>query len=436
MATLQPSIENDFGEYGGAELFIADIDGDGAPEIITYQGPGIFGSAILRDMPALAHVRELMPRSVSVSAFRFDGSRLWTWGEPNPPDRPYICHSAECVMACADVDADGAAEVALADGGRVVVLDGATGQEKGAAALPADNFFIIGALGEPTTAEQAALVVKNGEIGYGQWQYGEPVVGLNARLEIAWGPVAIPGGGHHILAMDLDGDGRNDYLIGYCALSPAGGILWSVDSIDYDVADTNLNHVDYTDVALDATGRRVFAIAGSDKFYAVTEHGETLWGEPGPHAQGVALGRFRPGEDLLVACYNAPDGPMTLRDLSGRELWSRTPERVWPPGAPGCCVKRRCHRNRPIVALRTAERDWIGYADGGWPWGMDGNGGVSLEFAQPGNSAQPEWDPPPHPAARGDDIGYGFAMKAAQINGSPKALIHNRRYMWVYDLQM
>ena len=48
MKTIKPILEISFEEKGGAEYFFSDIDGDGKPEIITYQGPGVFGSEIFK----------------------------------------------------------------------------------------------------------------------------------------------------------------------------------------------------------------------------------------------------------------------------------------------------------------------------------------------------------------------------------------------------
>ena len=140
MATVSCMFEIAFEEYGGAECFPADIDGDGIPEILTYQGPGIFGPEPFRSWD---FVSALFPESVSVSAFRADGRRLWTWGTPNPPHIPYISHSYEACIATGDIDGDGRIEVVLADGDRVVILDGETGEEVKSARLPDENYYIL-----------------------------------------------------------------------------------------------------------------------------------------------------------------------------------------------------------------------------------------------------------------------------------------------------
>jgi len=430
--TTSPIDEIAFERHGGAECFPVDIDGDGAQEILTYQGPAVFGASFFRN---LDHVKPLLPKSVSVSAFRAGGERMWTWGEPNPAGFPYVSHSYEACVAAGDIDSDGRTEVVLADGDRVVVLDGQTGKEKGSALLPDDNYYILQVAGEPTGPGEAAIVIKNGECGTGHWQYGEPVLGLTADLQITWGPKAVAGGGHHILAADLNGDGRKEYLIGYCAVGLDGQILWTVDALDPDKVDQGSQHVDYTDVFTTAEGKKMFSIAGSDRIYLVEIGGRTVFSQSNIHCQGTAIGQFGTDSEFQVALYNSPDGPMVLYDPSGKELWSVTTQRSWPMGTPQGCEEGRMHRNRPIVRLE-GKKTWIGYADGGWPWGMDDDGKVSLVFEPPENAVKPACPVEITSKIRVDDIGYSYAMRVCDINndGRQEALIYDRRFMWVYPL--
>ncbi|MBM4079646.1 MAG: hypothetical protein FJ278_08095 [Planctomycetes bacterium] len=435
-----------FGALGGAELFFADIDGDGKPEILAYQGPAVFGARMYAVWP---HVAAAFPKSTCLSAFRNDGTHLWTWGEPNPADKPYICHAHESCVAAGDVDGDGRVEVALADGRKVFLLDGLTGKVRAEAEMPEDNFYIVQALGEKTAPGEAALVVKNGEGGYGTWRYGEPLIALDARLKTVWGPVAIPGAGHHILSLDLDGDGRKEYLVGYCAVKPSGKIAWTVDAIDPSRVDADKEHVDYPDVLRLASGRLMLGFAGSNKAYLAEAGGRTAFTHPGPHVQGCALGRFRKDSEFQVAIYN-DDGPFVLYDPAGRELWQRPAPLRWPLGCPKAAEGRVFHRNRPIVTFsvqgtpekpvfskktgffESAGKDFIVFTDGGWPWGLDGDGNIALEFAPPANSRQPERDLPPK--ARADDLGYGFATQVLDWDGDgvKEAVVYDRRYLWVY----
>jgi len=431
---LKLVLELSIAAFGGAELFFADLDRDGRPEVLAYQGPAVFGARLYSGLP---QVKPALPKSTCLTAFRQDGTRLWTWGTPNPTDRPYTSHAYESCVAVGDVDGDGRVEVALADGRKVYLLDGMTGRVRAEAEMPEDNFYIVQVLGERVAPGEAAVVVKNGEGGYGQWRYGEPLIALDAKLKPVWGPVAIPGAGHHILALDLDADKGNEFLIGYCAVKPSGKIAWMVDAIDPAKLDPGKEHVDYADVLRLASGKLMLAFAGSNKAYLVERGGRTLFVRPGPHVQGSAMGRFRDDSEFQVAIYNAPDGPLVLYDRDGKELWQRPSPRRWPLGCPKACEGRVFHRNGPIKPFsipRTGKpaKDYIIYTDGGWPWGMDGEGDITLEFAPPPNSRQPEHELPPR--ARADDLGYGFATKIVDWDGDgvKEAAIYDRRYLWVY----
>lgn len=427
--TLKHTQEIAFGPYGGAELFFADIDGDGQTEILAYQGPAVFGSKLYRSWP---HVAAAFPKSTCLSAFKKDGRRLWTFGEPNPTDRPYITHAHESCVATGDVNGDGVVEIALADGDRILLLDGPTGKLRAEVKMPEDNFYIVQILGEATKNTEAALVVKNGEGGYGQWKYGEPLVGINAAMQIVWGPKAIPGAGHHISALDLDEDGQKEYFIGYCMVKRSGEWKCLVDAIDPARVDASREHVDYVDILRRPLPEKcLFGFAGSNKAYLVRNDGRTLFVKPGKHVQSAALGRFRTDSEYQLAVYN-DDGPMALYDTKGNELWSVPTQERWPLGMPKVCAGRVFHRNRPVLRL-PLEKDYILYTDGGWPWAMDGDGRIGVEFAPPENSRQQEMVIPAK--ARADDMGYGFATKIVDWGGGVlTAVIYDRRFLWVFPL--
>lgn len=425
---LRPVQEIEFGPYGGAELFFADLNQDGLLEILAYQGPAVFGARLYAHLP---HVGSALPRSTSLSAFDHLGNRLWTWGEPNPPDVPYLSHAFESCVAAGDVDSDGTIEVALADGRRVHLLDGATGKERASATLPWDNFYIVQVLGDSTRETEAALVVKNGEGGLDGWGYGQPLLALNAQLKPVWGPKGFPGAGHHILALDLDSDGRREYLVGYCAVKPDGQLAWKMDCFADDEPHPDRDHVDYTDIWRLPSGEMLLAFAGSSRAYLGLAGGRTLWSHPDQHVQGCALGRFRGDGQVYAAFYN-DDGPLVLYNQAGEELWRRPTPNLWPMGMPHACEGRVFHRNRPIVAFSRGEREWILFSDGGWPWGMDGEGEITLHFDPPANSAQPDRELPPR--GRADDFGYGYATRVMDWDGDGQAevLIYDRRYLWVF----
>jgi len=97
--------------------------------------------------------------------------------------------------------------------------------------------------------------------------------------------------------------------------------------------------------------------------------------------------------------------------------------------------KIRFHRNRPILTLHGTDRDLIGYADGGWPWVMDGGGAIIRCFPLPDNPDLPDYRGIPAGApVRRDDMGFGFAMKTFG-DRDQQIIIYNRRHIWGYRLE-
>ncbi|MCA1809141.1 MAG: hypothetical protein ABR497_00275 [Kiritimatiellia bacterium] len=433
----------DLGAYGGAETFFADINNDGLPEIITYQGPGIFGARSFRENPKF---QPFLPCHTCVSAFDLVGRRLWSWGEPNPSDPPYLSHGNEDCVTIGDIDGDGQAEVVVALGDALAVLDGASGREKRLVPLLADYYYIIHALGAATGPGEAALVAKNSEGGADPWACGQPVLGLNSALEVVWGPRTVPGGGHHILTITMP-DGQPGYLIGYCALHPKGTLAWMVDAVDPEKLDARLQHVDFTATWLDENGRRMYAMAAGTPYgHVLSDGGGTLFSVMDKHVQGVAVGRFDPGGQgrRQAAFYNCHgDTAVTLYDMQGQRLWRRNVDRLHADMTivdlkdPGEQI-RRFHRNRPLLTITGNRRDWIGFADGGWPWGMDGAGEVALRFPAPAGLPRTPWRQYPAMAGlRLDDLGFGYALKdLVTAEDQRMTVVYNRRYLWVYDSQV
>ena len=422
-----------FGSFGGTECFFANLDGDKNIEVITYQGPGVFGS---KEYNTLGHIKPFLPQSISVSAFKLGGQKLWTWGEPNPTDKPYISHSYEACIDIADVDDDGEKEVIVADGSTVYILDGKTGIEKKSASLPGDNFYIVKAYGKRTSQNEAAIVLKNGEQGAGEWNYGEPVIGLNSELKLVWGPKAIIGGGHYILKDQFNNAGTDHYMSGYSVFNKRGGVIWTVDSIKSEGFDSDEMHADYIEIFKKNDGTQVISIAGSDKLYLVDNTGKTLFLVEEQHPQGTTIGKYKKETEFQVVSYNAPNGPLNLYNPKGGKIWSRIPQRIWPKGIPENCKGRRFHRNRPVLTIEANEQ-YIGYADGGWPWAMDGKGKIKLQFNAPENSMKYAQNMRcPNQQVRADDIGYAFGMQNIDIDndGKKEILIYNRQYLWIYKI--
>ncbi len=223
------------------KLGIGDLDGDGELDFVvrtpaTGVDPGVQGR----------HYDSVY----TIAAYRRDGVRLWSYSlgegvEPGVWYSPYAVY---------DFDGDGRAEVALRicpDGTRdethrvqngheyLVVLDGATGREIARAAWPERSWR----LGDRNRQDRH-------QIGMAYVDSRTPAIlacrgTYRAMLVDAWelhdgklrklwrwdgdeeNPVIRSQGAHNMVAGDVDGDGRDEILLGACMLDDNGSLLWS-----------------------------------------------------------------------------------------------------------------------------------------------------------------------------------------------------------------
>jgi len=290
------------GKYRAQMVGIGDLDGDGAYEYVIkqpdfnvdpYQYPGYWKKS---------------EDTYKLEAYKQDGTLLWRhdmgWSiEEGIWYSPYVVY---------DIDGDGKAEVITKAGegdprgpeGRVetgpeylLVLDGKTGKEKGRtewlsregyenynyycrnflaiAYLDGQNPAIIMQRGTYTLIKIAALDAKLNRIWY--WEAS----GDDKRFRGQ--------GAHTLQPADIDGDGRDELVIGSGAIDHDGKAIWC----------TGLGHPDImyvADIDPDRPGLEVFyGIEPGRKENAVclvdAKTGEIIWGYVGQtkhvHGQGL-----------------------------------------------------------------------------------------------------------------------------------------------------
>jgi len=278
----------ELGDAGaGRTVRFGDLDGDGEKEVLIAQCVERGGTDNIAGISCL-------------TAFKLSGEVLWQVGEP---DRRHGMLSADLPLQIHDVDGDGAAEVVMCKDFMVRVLDGRTGAVKREAPTPSwqgegrmpssddifdrlngDSVFFADLSGRGARRE---VLVKN--------RYGA-IWALDGDLNVIWQHGCKTG--HSPFVSDLDGDGRDEILIGSTLLDADGREIWSLETED---------HVDTSVVVrLDPDGEPLVVLACSDDgLYFLDVEGRVLRNERIGHAQDLAIGRFRD-------------------DLPGLQFWTKT----------------------------------------------------------------------------------------------------------------
>lgn len=271
----------------GRNARFGDLDGDGTPEMLIAQN-------IMRVRgDAFDHISAL-------TAVTLDGKVLWQLGKPDPRnglltnDTPFQIH---------DLDGDGKNEVVLVRDFKLQVLEGATGKVKHWTWMP------------PMTDERAPYEINNGD---SLWFID--AAGAGARRDIVlkdrykryWGfnnrlePIfkGETNTGHYAFPLDIDGDKREEFLLGYSLQNPDGTKRWDRDDVLDDHADASLlgNFTDDPKAPV-----RVYW-TGSDEGFIVADAatGKILKHQRIGHAQNLSVGKFltdKPGLQLMVVNF-------------------------------------------------------------------------------------------------------------------------------------
>jgi hypothetical protein len=293
-------------QYGaGRNVRFGDLDGDGRLDMLFAQNvPKVRGDAF-------DHISCL-------TAVTLDGRILWQQGRANPKnglltnDNPFQIH---------DLDGDGRVEVVLARDSQLQVLDGRTGKLIRQTWLPpiasevkdrpyelniGDSLMFVDLSGAGRASE---ILLKDRYRGF--WIF-------DRALKLLWEGTGQTG--HYPYPVDVDGDRRQEFLIGYTLWGADGKPRWTHDTKYRD-------HADALSVG-NFTGRPSAAprayIDGSDEGFLVFEIDGTLVKHLRlGHAQTQSVGKYRPdlpGLQLMIANFWRNPGIVTLLDPDGTIL--------------------------------------------------------------------------------------------------------------------
>lgn len=307
------------GDYTPQRIAVADLNGDGEYDFVIKQPSRGIDPGGKPDTTGLTY---------KIEAYLSDGTFLWQ-KDLGPGIEPGIWYSP---MIAYDFDGDGKAEVVAKTGpadareanGRVIsgpewcsVFNGMTGEEMDRVIWPARN----PRFGDynRNNRQQMGVAYLDGKtpcLLVARGTYKLMVVDAyqmqNGRLEALWhwdgdeeNPVIRSQGAHGMHSADVDGDGREEIVLGSVVLDDNGTALWSV----------GLGHPDKC-IVTDVDPLR----PGMEIFYAIE-----VWHEDG---KGVCLVDAKTGEmiwEIGHKTWHVGDGMVADIDpsLPGLECFAR-----------------------------------------------------------------------------------------------------------------
>ncbi|MDX2019728.1 MAG: hypothetical protein SF187_05760 [Deltaproteobacteria bacterium] len=303
----------------GRNMRIGDLDNDGQKELILGQ--------VQHHGPADAHA-ELS----CLTAMRLDGSKLWQIGEPDP----YRHHlTNDVAWQIHDLDGDGKTEVIYTMNQRIFVADGRSGKTLREAPTPAarpapgqvskfprilGDALLIADLqgkGHPTS-----LVLKDRYENV--WVYDD-------QLQPRWS--APCNTGHFPFAHDINNDGHQELLAGYCFFGPNGEALWSWEKQLQDHADgVAIVRLGGPNAPLD-----VVMVASDEGLLLGDTAGNVKVHHRIGHAQSASVANYRddlPGLEIVVSDFWGNQGIILIFDAQGRLIKQFEPMQAGSPVVP------------------------------------------------------------------------------------------------------
>ncbi len=303
----------------GRNVRFGDLDGDGQADMLIGQNiPRVRGDAF-------DHLSAL-------TAVTLDGKVLWQLGRPDPRnglltnDTPFQIH---------DIDGDGKNEVVLIRDFQLQVLEGATGKllrRTWVPEIPAgmderpyklnhgDSIAFFDLAGRGRRQE---ILIKDRYRHF--WVY-------DSSLKLLWHGSGQTG--HYPYPFDVNGDGREEILIGYALWSPEGKLIWSRDADFRDHAD-GIAMGNFSGEA--KAPPRVYACGSDEGYIVLDKDGNTLKHVRIGHAQSPSIAKYRTdvaGLQLMTINYWRNPGIVSLFDSDGNLLLQGEPIHSGSPVLP------------------------------------------------------------------------------------------------------
>lgn len=434
MNTLQPLLHLDLSGFGSENMLIGDINHDGRAEFLFSQGPGSLGIDAFKPGKAVGwrqgHVTEEDLALDCLTAIDLTGRILWQTGQPWRRPYPFRTHGGSNAMMIEDVDGDGRREFWRIHGNRLEMIDGATGGVGRAITLDSDSYnkLFTARFSGDGRKQMVVMPIGSGLEGH---PHGCPVTVYDADLTPFWTARDFPGVGHHPLPLDVDGDGREELLIGWSLVGPDGAIRWTLP-LD---GTADVGHPDRQVVMdVDGDGELEQVLALEQLGLVVSDlSGRIKWRRFSGHCGDACVGKFfgdRPGlqimsNDEVSGQKRLPGSLVMLDGRDGAVIWEHHEDHYGAPIAwPTSCGPQ---------AILATRHEYYDDPEDARPFVMDGQRRVLARFDITRRlPSRKDFALPQSHLWRGDWGDY-YVHQFVDLDGAgPRIVISSRTDLWVF----
>ncbi len=265
-----------------------------------------------------------------LTAIDLDGNILWQQGEPSDQTEKLGKVSADMPLQIYDIDGDGKDEVIVGRDFQIQILDGETGGVKKSVKTPLSD-----------DADETVLSIPYGIYAFerinpdgiricnfrGKDRPADILIkdrycriyALDEDLNLMWKYKGTTNTGHCPLPVDVDGDGRDELLVGYQLLDSDGSPLWH-----YPITEDHTDEI-VAGKWMPGDEEGYFAcVSGTQGFFIGDFYGNIVARDRIGHAQRVSVANYcpkRPGLEIAVSNFWGHQGVIFLYDSHGNPIW-------------------------------------------------------------------------------------------------------------------
>ena len=265
-----------------------------------------------------------------LTAIDLEGNVLWQLGEPSDKTEELGKVSADMAFQVYDIDGDGSDEVIVGWDFEIRILDGRTGTIKKSAKTPFSDDDDADLIGVPYQIYAFERINPDG-IRICNFRGKERpadilikdrycrIYALDEDLNVMWKFKSPTNTGHCPLPIDIDGDGKDELLVGYKLLDSDGQMLWS-----YPISEDHTDEIVAGKWMPGEDEGHFACVSGKAGFFIGDFYGNIVARDMVGHAQRVSIANYCPereGREIVVTNYWGHQGVIFLYDCYGNQIW-------------------------------------------------------------------------------------------------------------------